>query len=184
MTFLSISFLTSHIGARVVVPLPDQIRPGAINPKSVGIVNDYSVCAGDICFPPAIRPELASFCQSLTVLEQESGAAFASAANLLVKYCQNAATSDDPKFRRIKKANRAFARDLAPFRSALDCLRAVGFKDKEDEGGEALLVLTGEPDKQLLQDAAAAIERPLMKVELRERWPAALLSELNRCVPS
>ena len=169
--------LVAESRARIVVPLPGQISPGAINPK--GGVNEQSICMGDVCLPPAIHPGLAAFCRALTSLQQESGQAFDAAGGLLHRYCSNVASNDDPKYRRIKKTNKAFARDLAPFRSAAACLGAVGFEETTTDGGVEQLVLTGKVNKALLKDAATAVEAALAPLMLRDEWPKELLGELN-----
>jgi hypothetical protein len=174
------------VAARIIVPLPSasDLSHQITHTGWFTLKGDESpsspVCEGGVCRMPSPRPlaRLSTFCDALAQLRHESDGAFAPAATLLLRYCENAA-SGAAKCRRIRLANKAFQRSLGPFPSAAVCLRAVGF---EEMGGtvddNAALVLRPdvgdgnlkEADVLLLRAAATALER---------EWPAALLADFN-----
>ncbi|KAL3907766.1 MAG: hypothetical protein SGPRY_010054, partial [Prymnesium sp.] len=174
----SLALLLAPSEPRGLVSPPSQIAYGAVNPDPLAALNDRSICEGDRCLPPPMRSELAAFCRALSSLQEESGADFAEAGGVLHRYCANVASSDEPKFRRINKKNRAFSK-LARFPSALECLRAVGFEEHRSEDGVEQLTLSGTPDQSLLRDASTTLERVLVGSTLQERWPRELREDVN-----
>lgn len=182
MALSSLALLLAPSEPRGLVSPPSQVAYGAINPDPHAALNDRSICEGDRCLPPPMRSELAAFCRALSSLQEESGADFAEAGGMLHRYCANVASSDEPKFRRINKKNRAFSK-LARFPSALECLRAVGFEEHRSEEGVEQLALSGTPDQSLLRDASTTLERVLVGSTLQERWPRELREDVNRCSP-
>lgn len=70
-------------------------------------------------------------------------------------YLQNLSSApDDPKFRTLRKENKAFAKALAAAPGVLGIFAAVGFADH----GETLQLPTGAPDRTLLWDALAKVD--------------------------
>ncbi|KAL1520627.1 hypothetical protein AB1Y20_022201 [Prymnesium parvum] len=180
---LPLLLLLAEAEARLLVPTPPRVSPGAVNPDPKAGPNDAPLCVGDACVPPPLAPRLAHFCRALSALHAESGGAFGETAGLLLKYCANVASSDDPRFRRIKKSNRAFARRLAPFASAVDCLRALGFEEQHTEAEGEVLVLAS-AEAAVLSAAVATLTQLLLPATLADRWPAPLRPELNRTCAS
>jgi thiol-disulfide isomerase/thioredoxin len=132
--------------------------------------------------PPVTLSPSQRFCRALSALQEEIAAAggdssssFPAAAKLIARYCANAAkTPPMPKHRRIRFANAVFQRVLGPFPAGVECLRAVGFVDGQDDQGGSLLVMgTAEP---AALDAAA--ESALARIALLEAWPEALHAHL------
>ena len=123
----------------------------------------------------APAPSVQTYCQKLTELQEASGADFPAAAQLLSRYCQNAAeVPANPKYRKIRQANAGFTRILGPYSSAIDCLRAVGFVSGEDAEGGKVLVM-GTADAALLR---AASEETNRRIAVYNGWPDALRAVL------
>lgn len=165
--------------ARLSLPLPsvgdlrDQLllKSSGVNLRSASQPSDEQDCDGGTCRLRTRRVGLDAFCSELQALRQESGSEFVAAGDLLMRYCKNAAVSDEPKYRKIRLANKAFRKALAPFPAGTACLRAVGF---DIVGGstpeDAALLLGSGTDSQLLLAAAANVERELLWLRLRDGW--------------
>lgn len=181
---------------RIVLPLPSAqdierqlellLRSTAFRPLALELPapkRAEPVCEDGVCSIPEVLPPrvgLGAFCSALDALQHESGKAFASAGGLLLRYVENAATEDDPKYRRIRGSNAAFQKRLAPHPSAPAALEAVGFEATGTEsGGAAEAYLLSQPDVELLRGAAAALRRELRRERMRGLWPQPLHCELN-----
>lgn len=83
--------------------------------------------------------------------------------NTVKAYTGNAKNNlTDPKYHKIKKANKAFTERVAPFPEALDLLRACGFKDDEDP--EFMAVVTSTADGFLLGECLKFVDLILGKL--------------------
>lgn len=88
---------------------------------------------------------------ALLILSLNSAAAKAAGIPALAKYVQNILEHpDEPKFRRIKLANKAFQERVAPLKGGRALLEGIGYRERVEDG-EPFLVLETVEAEQLAQ---------------------------------
>jgi thiol-disulfide isomerase/thioredoxin len=106
------------------------------------------------------KPDLLLLSEALSKLAADCAddQVFSSCVMLLLRYIENIIKEpDNPKFRHIRKTNRAFTERINTYPAAMECLKAIGFQELPDQN----VLEAPHLDIPQLNEAAAIIREAL-----------------------
>ena len=167
------SMISLHVGLVLAHTIPKLPVSGKLTASTV----DPSLLPSS-AKEPAIA--LAEFGVALAALRAESGNEdYEGCANLLAKYCQNAAENlDDDRVRRIRCTNKAYRKHLDRFEAGERCLAAVGFVREQSTEGDEQLVLPRTTERCVLSAASSRLRGELRMRAVQREWPEPLRASL------
>lgn len=169
MISLHISLVLAHTIPKLPVPEQQKLTVSTVDPSLLP----------SSAKEPAVA--LAEFGVALAALRAESGGDedYEGCANLLAKYCQNAAEHlDDDRVRRIRCTNKAYRKHLDRFEAGERCLAAVGFVREQSTEGDDQLVLPRTTERCLLSAASSRLRGELRMRAVQKEWPEPLRASL------
>lgn len=165
--------ISLHVGLILAHTIPKLPLSGKLTASTV----DPSL------LPPSAKEPaiaLAEFGVALAALRAESGNEdYEGCANILAKYCQNAADNlDDDRVRRIRCTNKAYRKHLNRFEAGERCLAAVGFVREQSTEGDEQLVLPRTTERCVLSAASSRLRGELRMRAVQREWPEPLRASL------